>query len=290
MGIASKAKLRGVMVVALVLAARSSKANAATETDQTENPPPSFLTLDRMDEASRFGIQVGFDKIDRVGLSDGFITRAEIYGQYVFPESLGGVYLHVPFGHYFNFDGSDHTSMGNVDLGGFILPTHGSDLILRVGLVLPTASDDDARVVTNVIGGYERLTDLLLVPNDHATIRVSASTLQERGALFFRGDFGFDLVMDKPSSAGDAPSVYVRANLAGGVHVDPVDLTLELVNWGALNGDVSGGIENRFLHTLAAGLSTRGTDQFRLGTVFPLDKEVRGEIWIVSLGYQHATN
>jgi len=110
-----------------------------------------------------------------------------------------------------------------------------------------------------------------------------------RGALFFRGDFGFDLAIDRPSSESRSPRALMRANLAGGVHVDPVDLTLELVNVAALNGDISG-IDNRFIHTLGVGLSTRGTNQFRFGTVFPLDEAVRGEIWILSLGYQHATD
>jgi len=277
------------MAVALVLVAGMSKANAQTEPGETDRPPPGTFTLDRMDEASRLGVQVGFDKIDRVKLSDGFVIRTELFGQYVFPNSLGGVYLHVPFAHAFDFNGSDQTAMGNVGIGGFFLPMQDSRLILRFGLVVPTASDDPARIVTNAFTVYERLTDLVLVAHDFTTMRLSASTLQEGGAAFFRGDFGLDFVIDKPSASSGSPTVLMRANLAGGVHLDAVDLTLELVNVAALNGDVSG-IDNRFIHTLGAGLSTRGTDQVRVGTVFPLDKEARGEIWIISVGYQHATN
>jgi hypothetical protein len=64
-----------------------------------------------------------------------------------------------------------------------------------------------------------------------------------------------------------------------------VDLTAELVSIGVLDGD-GGSISNRFLHTLAFSLRTRGPSQFYVGSVFPLDEEVRGEVWIVSLGFQ----
>jgi hypothetical protein len=87
-----------------------------------------------------------------------------------------------------------------------------------------------------------------------------------------------------------APNVFLRANVAAGVRLGAVDLAAEFVNVGGLDGTVTGGIDNRFFHTLAVGLSTRGTDQFRIGTVFPLDKAFRGEIWILSLGYQHTMN
>ena len=67
-----------------------------------------------------------------------------------------------------------------------------------------------------------------------------------------------------------------------------VDITLELVNIGALNGNVTGGITNRFFHTAGVSLRTQGENQLHIGSVFPLDSEFRGNIWIISLGYQRA--
>jgi hypothetical protein len=42
------------------------------------------------------------------------------------------------------------------------------------------------------------------------------------------------------------------------------------------------------VHTFAFGVRTRGANQFHGGLVFPLDAGTRGELWIVSIGYQRA--
>jgi len=275
----------GTLVV-VTCAVTSSPARA-----QTGEPPPGTFTLDRMDESSRFGVQASFEKIDNVDLSDGFVMRYELYGQYVLPSHLIGFYGQLPFAHLFDFDGAgtDYNALANLDVGAFVLPTHRSDLILRLGLALPTASENSARALTNVVASYERITDLLLAIPNYTTLRLSASTLQETGIAFFRADLGLDVVVDRPSNRTGA-SAFLRANVAAGVRLAALDLTAELVNLGALNGPDAGGITNRFVHTLAFGLSTRGTDQFHVGTVFPLDKSVRGDIWILSVGYQHAMN
>ena len=276
----------GILVVA-ACAVSTSGARA-----QVGEPPPGTFTLDRMDESSRFGVQVSFDKMDNVDLSDGFVMRYDLYGQYVLPGRLFGFYGQLPFAHLFNFAGSgtDYTALANLDVGAFVLPTQRSDLILRLGLALPTASETSSRALTNYAAAFERLTDLLLTPPNYTTLRMSASTLQETGVAFFRADLGLDVVVDHPA-ANRGPTVFLRAKVAAGVRLAPLDLTAELVNLGGLTGTVNpGGITNRFFHTLAFGLSTRGTDQFHLGTVFPLDKTFRGDIWILSLGYQHAIN
>jgi hypothetical protein len=248
---------------------------------------PSTITLDRMDATTRVGMQVGFDKIDEVSLSDGFAMRFEPYGQYVFPGKTVGLYGQWPISHLFVSDGPDATGTGNLEAGAFFLPTHSSDLILRTGLAFDAASTSSRERAANSLAVFERMTDLLLIAPNYTTFRVSASTLQQSGLAFFRGDLGLDLALDKPS-AGRA--VYLRANLAAGLRLPTVDLAMELVNIGVLDGSVPGGISNRFFHTLALGFHTRGTDQFRAGMVFPLDDGARGEIWILSLGYQHAVD
>ena len=123
------------------------------------------------------------------------------------------------------------------------------------------------------------------------------STVQQSGLAFFRGDLGLDLWFDR-SSAGTFDT-FLRANLAAGVRLRPVDLSVELVNIAALNDyDSSLGpvtqqpprAGHHFTHTATVGLSTRGSDQFRIGLVFPLNDDLRGDVWILTLGYQHATN
>jgi hypothetical protein len=86
------------------------------------------------------------------------------------------------------------------------------------------------------------------------------------------------------------PTVSLRANVAAGIRTSSVDFTLDLVNLGALNGDDIGCITDRFLHSAAVGLRTRGEDQFHLGALFPLDESARGEVWILSLGDMRAFN
>jgi len=248
---------------------------------------PTFMTLDRMDASTRFGIQIGWDKLDPERVSDGFVTRYEPYAQYVFPGQAGGIYAHVPISHIFDFNRADATGFGNIDLGGFFMPTHKAELILRGGLILPTASNGNGEA-GNIISAFERLTDLLLAPHGYTTLRVSASTLQQRDNLFFRADAGFDLAIDKPAS--DTTSVYFRGNLAAGIRATGVDITAELVNVGAVNGSGYSGIEDRFFHTAGFSLRSQGEDQFHIGTVFPLDKGPRGDLWIISVGYQRAMN
>jgi hypothetical protein len=256
---------------------------------------PGFMTMDRMDVHTRLGIQVGFDKIDDIDLDDTFFMRFNPYGQYVFPGQQAGVYGQIPISHWFNFagDGEDATGWGNLEMGGFYMPWRNNELILRAGLVAATASEDTAKLLANAATAYERYTDVVLFPANYTTGRLSASTIQQKDQFFFRADGGFDLVIDRPSNATGA-SVFFRANIAAGYRVpDTVDLAVELVNLAAVNGDVDGGITGRFVHTAAITARTPGVDQLHIGTVFPLDggaNGARGEVWILSFGYQRAMN
>jgi hypothetical protein len=248
-----------------------------------DDPPPSTLTLDRMDSASRFGMQIGFDKIDRVKLSDGFVMRFEPYGQYILPNQPIGVYAQLPIAHVFDFTGSDATGMGNLEAGAFFLPLHDATLILRTGLAVGTGSDmRDKGLVANALSAYERMTDFVQIAPEYTTLRLSGSTLQQSGIAFFRADLGLDIAVDKPSGTN---GTFVHLNIAGGVRASMLDLSAELVTVGTLDGD--GDTSDNFIHTLAFAFRTRGADQIYGGMVFPLDENLRGEIWIFSLGYQH---
>jgi hypothetical protein len=255
---------------------------------------PGFMTLDRVDAHTRVGIQVGFDKWDELALDEAFFMRFNPYGQVILPGTKFGLYGQAAISHAF-VDGEDGTGFSNLELGGFYMPLpRSNDLILRAGLVAATATDPDDDVTgaaSNVLTAYERMTDILLAVPNYTTARLSASTVQQFGDLFLRADGGFDFVFSRPSAASDDSNVFFRANVAGGYRVpEVVDLTAELVNIAAVNGNVSGGITGRFLHTLAFSVRTPGVDQLHFGAVFPLDEDLRGELWILSLGYQRAWN
>lgn len=246
--------------------------------------PPSFMTMDRVDSSSRLVLQLGFFKADDTSLDDAFGLRFNPYAQYVHPNGQGGVYAQIPLSHVYLDGEDDLTAWGNPEVGGFFMPTRSSELILRGGLIAGLGRDEVPDVLASLATSLERLTDELLAPPDYWTLRLSASTVREVDMFFFRADAGFDLVIDRPGSAADSPDVFFRGNIAGGLHVSSVDLLAELVNRTALDGEVEGGVSARSNHTLALGVRTQGETQFHLGTVFPLDEAVRGDIWILSLG------
>jgi len=249
---------------------------------------PSTLTLDRMDSSERAGIQVGFDKWHDYEYGDSALAmRFELYGQYVLPRHNFGLYGGLALAHLFPNDPvPSGTGFSNLDVGAFFMPDHTSDLIFRVGMILPTASDSVGGFAANSAVAFERLTDFLLQYPHVTALRLAVSTVQQSGLAFFRGDLGFDLVLDRGRSPYTGTDAFVRLNLAAGVRLPVLDLAVELVNFGALDGN--GTFDDRFLHTITVGFSTRGVDQFRLGLVFPLDDYLRDELWILSLGYQHA--
>jgi len=253
-----------------------------------EEPLPGFMTLDRMDANSRVGAQLGWDKIDDVRVADAFAMRLEPFGQYLLPNRAIGLFGHVPLSHLFDLDAADGTGIGNLELGGFYLPNRRSDLIVRVGLALPTASDSVSGALANLDTRFERLTDFVLIGPSYTSLRLSGSTVQQWNSMFFlRADAGLDAVLSKPSTASGATSVFGRANVAGAVRASGVDFTLELVNLIAFNGtSVPSGFTNHLTHTAALSVRSPGADQFHFGLVFPLDNEFRGDAWVIALGYQ----
>lgn len=249
---------------------------------EAEPPPPSTITLDRMDSATRAGAQVGLISVDRI---DGWFLRSDIHGQYVARDKRAGFYGQFPIAHFFNRAGSGATAVGAVEVGGFTLPRFNSQLVLRFGLAIATGYDSPGAAGAHLFSSTERLTDFLLTAPGYTTLRLSMSTVQQRDALFFRGDFGMDIVVVGPDAAS---TLYLRANAAVGLHTTPGDLTIELVNFGATDSGV--GASDSLFHTLTFGMRTRGTHQVHAGLVFPLDASLRGDVWVLSLGYHYAAS
>ena len=253
-----------------------------------EEPLPAFMTLDRIDANTRVGIQLGWQTIDDVSVGDASLVRLEPFGHFVFPNRAGGLYGHVPFVHRFASNADDASAMGNLELGGFFLPTRKSEWIVRAGIAAGTASESAARAGANLDSRFERLTDFVLVLPRTTALRLSGSTIQQWDKIFVRADLGIDTVLDKPSVPANATSVFGRGNVAVGLRAPGVDFTLELANLVLFNGDTPSGLTGHLLHTAAISVRTPGVDQFHFGMVFPLDNAARGEVWILSLGYQRA--
>ena len=244
---------------------------------------PSTLTLDRMDATHRVGIQLGFNKIPAISVGDGFALRGELYGQFLLPGRALGFYGQMPLARTFLSEGlPDETGIGNVEAGTFYLPTGTARLVLRGGVTFGTGSELPG-ASASFATMFERLTDRIGAMPRTTALRISASTVREISILFVRADLGFDVAISNQSNQ----DIYARANLAAGLRLPYVDLSGELVNLGILDGDFDSA-SDRFLHTFAVSLRTRGVNQLYLGYITPLDANLRGEIWTIALGYQRA--
>jgi hypothetical protein len=265
--------------------------------DVVNSPPQSFMTMDRMDSATRLGAQLGLTRIEGPVVSPGsFAVRLEIHGQLVLASKRAGFYGGLPFSQLVldessssGFVGKYPRGVSNLQAGGYLLVGGGNGLIVRGGFSLPFASSTIGSNWANGSTTWERLTDTPTTRLGFLILRLSASTVRDRGPFFLRADLGGDLVLQKPE--GFDEDYYLRANLAGGVHTSTIDLALELANF-CLGDDFQdeGGfsISRACYHTAAFGLRTRGRIQIHSGIVLPLDVIVRGDIWIMSFGVQTA--
>lgn len=191
-----------------------------------------FLSMDRMRDATLGGLRLDLTRHDNDG---SLYVRNEVYGQFV--SQLMGFYAHVALSHWLTADDGapdspveteTRSSLGNVEVGGFLTRRYtGHNLILRCGIVLPTARDEDGigrfAMARNAWG---RLTDLLTAVPQVTALRLSASPYVRGGAVFFRADLGLDFVL--PS--GGELELRPRGNMGVGWDLQFLLITAELVN------------------------------------------------------------
>ena len=211
---------------------------------------PDMATLDRGDGISKIGIDGAFSSID-TPFYDAAL-RFEIYGQYVTHSGLG-FYGALPLAHSFG-DAPEPlpqptTAIGNLELGGLYTITKSPKFswIFRLGLAVPTASDDGDGATTNFFATFPRLTDAALTVPNAWYVRLGFSPLIHVDNLFFRFDLGFDIGSDDDNLADE----FVRLNLGGGIDLGKVALSLELVNLYDLDDFDD---DNDWVHTLALTL------------------------------------
>jgi len=123
--------------------------------------------------------------------------------------------------------------IGNLELGGLYAKRFRGDLavVVRAGLALPTAADDDDGLVSKhlqVLAAGPRYGDLVQRVPDSTWLRLGASAMGRVGALFWRGDVGVDVALDDDNARSISP--VLRANLGGGVDLGAVQLMAELVS------------------------------------------------------------
>lgn len=190
-----------------------------------------MATLDRGDGISKFGIDGAFSSID-TPFYDAAL-RFELYGQYV-TDSGFGIYGAFPLAHTFGEEDDPDvlpdptTSIGNLEAGGLYVITRNPRLswVFRLGVALPTASDDRDGAATNFYATWPRLTDLALSVPNAWYVRFGVSPLIHVDNVFFRVDLGLDIGSDDDNFADEL----LRFNVGGGIDLGAVALSLELAN------------------------------------------------------------
>lgn len=238
-----------------------------------------FATLDHLDGASVVNLQLTYPatKSTTPFVDSNTILAFELDARYVDPASHIGGYLSVPLDYIGGSstpigDTKSVTAFGGVELGAlYALATSkpGLGVILHAGLVLPTASKDNA--LANIVALE------IVRPRDLAqgvpgfSLRLGASPIIRHGAVFARGDL--DLDVNLSNSAGDTAKPVLNIGGGVGVQTSAVALTAELGITHSFD-DNAGSHSTRVDLALAVRL-TQGTIHPYVALVLPLDSDSR---------------
>jgi len=251
---------------------------AGTVAAQPMAGSPTFATMDRQDGESKVGVALGWTFFDDDAFgpeTDVSAARFDVYGHYVTPRGLGG-YGQIALSTIFS-DEDDESGVGNVEGGVvYVIRTGMHDIVLRGGITLPTA-DDDEGAFANDFATWPRLTDLAMAVPETFWLRLSASPILRAGQFVFRIDGGIDFAV---SSDGEEPDPLGRLNIGGGIDTGGVAILGELVTMTSLgdDDDVAGDDED-FLHTAAISARFRaGALEPGIALGFPLDEDIRDGI------------
>jgi hypothetical protein len=267
----------------------STTALVASPALADEPTATSFATVGSASDGSRVTADLGVTFADDLS-----VVRSTITGQYLGAAGLGGyVGISGALGSIDEEDSETLESLGNLELGGLYRRalTPELDLGLRLGVVLPTSSDDFDAFANLLATAVARPTDYVTAYPDVTWLRAAVVPTFQRGALFVRADVGADIaVLDTEDVEYD---VIGHANLGVGVRTGRVSITGELQNVAALGEsddeefgeDEDMDLSERFVHTAALSLRYHApqVEPF-IAVSSPLDDGARGEFVTVSAG------
>jgi hypothetical protein len=256
-------------VLALVLLA-----SGAARGDELNEPTraPGFVTMLRQDANSRVGADLTYFIFDNE--SDATLLRFDIHGQYVDPVSGAGFYAQVPIayltgaGNSVSGSGDSETAVGGIELGGIYIPklsTPGLGLVLRAGLTLPNAPDDDAGLV-GLFATFMRPIDVYAQFPKSSTLRLGVSPIIRSGQLFARADLGLDI--NVYTDQGDTLDPGLVVDVGVGVDLGGAAIMGEITTL-AVTGDDGDSLTS-------AALSVRGTGSVQPygALLIPVDDDV----------------
>lgn len=240
---------------------------------------PALALLDRQDGVSSAAASLTWAPIsDATFVGDGSVFRLDLSGEYAIGSSGFTAYGVIPLAHL-NADLVDAIGPGNLEGGAtYALHSGWSDLLLRAGLTLPTASSSDSDgAFANILAALARPTDFALAWPRTTWIRVSASPIVRSGLAVLRADAGFDLAVAALDDELDSPDPLLRANLAGGVDTGRFAALAELSAITGVGSDDDVGIyEQDITYTGAVSAHLRGgTLEPSLAVGLPLNSDFR---------------
>jgi hypothetical protein len=266
--------MRRAILTAVVLAGLSAPAAAQRS--------PDFATLDRGDGISHLGLDLAWIKLDPPVYDSAL--HLELHGQFILQSGLG-FYGAVPINKSFG-DGPEEgelegdTALADLDVGGlYVISGPEMSFVFRLGLVLPTASEDPESFATNIRGAEFRLTDLALVDPNDFWLRLSFSPLFHAHSLFLRLDLGADIPIDDEDDGFRADPIG-RLNVAGGIDLGAAALMLELVNIVDIDDDDEDfdDDEDVFTNVAVTARFMGETLQPFISVGTPIDKAVRDQV------------
>ncbi len=230
------------------------------------------FSTDRMRDQTELGVRMDFgfprDAARDVTTEETYF-RTELHGQ--FTTGRWGGYASLPIAR--NIGGEEVTALGNLEVGAFQIQDMGDmDLIVRVGLTLPTADTTMRGFSTNAFSNFGRVTDHLNTQPDVFGVRLSASPVFESGVFFLKADLGFDFLWDTGDRHAaeavlqDDFQTFFRGNVSLGANLGIITLAVESVNMVTVadsNFAFGQASLDKSIHTVTAGA------QANLGIVSP---------------------
>ena len=243
---------KGTMRVSLIIAGLAMPGIAVAQpTAPDPAQSPGFVHIDRHDATSVGGGDLTYVALDDNGLTDDVtILRFQFGGRYVDQASRLGGYANLPI-TYASGDGESLTGIGNLEIGGLMLPKIGDGstaLVVHAGLTVPIGSDgEDA--FANLFGGVARPQDLYLALPEGTSLRIGASPLWRSGNVFGRVDLGLDYNIDVGNTDEEAdPLVHVNAGV--GFDLGNAAIMAELSNVYVFSDDDDDDFSDRMINVL----------------------------------------
>lgn len=266
--------MRTIAISLAFVAAAGSLASAEGIDPEGPLTAPAFSTIDRPDGTSRAGLEFSYLFLDDELDIDPMSFRIDLHGQYV-SKALGvGGYISVPISYGSVdlpvIDDEATTTLGNIEVGGMYVRQLGPKLgiVVRGGLMLPTAGDEAEEASTNFVAGFSRITDYPMVIPQGTTLRLAVSPMFRSGNVYGRVDAGIDINLNNANDVDYDPAL--RFNAAVGVLAANTFAVSGELSVFAPTDDDSDSLTNFAI----AGRYAKGTVNPYVAFVIPLDEDV----------------